>query len=208
MFELPLLIKATKMYTARQTDDCSRIQSASASSDFWDGDGHLERRYRQISSELAEISDRLFAVSQGISEEQSTDCSNESLTTEIAGVKSLISARERRSAFFAVDLFADPAWDILLDLYLAEIQQRRTMTTSLCIAACVPATTALRWINLLVERGLLARRPDPLDARRMYVMLTPLSKQAMRNYLGFDQNKNLVLVSNEEGAQVPEVRQI
>lgn len=195
------------MYIARQADDFGRIQSTNAADLSQEGDTHLERRYRQISSELAEISDRLFVVSQGISEEQSIPCSNEAISTEIAVVKSLISARERRSAFFAVDLFADPAWDILLDLYLAEIQQRRTMTTSLCIAACVPATTALRWINLLVERGLLARRPDPLDARRMYVMLTPLSKQAMRNYLGFDQNKNLVLVLNEEDEQVPEVRQ-
>ena len=79
-------------------------------------------------------------------------------------------------------MFADPAWDILLDLYLAEIEQRRTVVSSLCVAANVPATTALRWMTSLIDRGMLTRRSDPLDRRRVFVELTAKASQGMRCY--------------------------
>jgi hypothetical protein len=43
-----------------------------------------------------------------------------------------------REQFFGPDLFADPAWDILLDLYAARLEQQRVAVSSLCIAAAVP----------------------------------------------------------------------
>jgi hypothetical protein len=52
-----------------------------------------------------------------------------------------------RSQHFVPALFADPAWDILLDLAAARIDGRMVAVSSLCIAAAVPATTALRWIT-------------------------------------------------------------
>src|SRR3546814_1843272 len=43
---------------------------------------------------------------------------------------------------------SDPAWDMLLDLYLAAERNTRPVSiSSLCIASAVPATTALRWIK-------------------------------------------------------------
>ncbi|MDQ3185074.1 MAG: hypothetical protein M3Q16_01135, partial [Pseudomonadota bacterium] len=87
-------------------------------------------------------------------------------------VRQLISSRQRRYRFFPSDMFADPAWDILLELYLAELEQRRVAVSTLCVAAEVPATTALRWTNTLVDRGMLCRRPDILDRRRIYIELT------------------------------------
>jgi predicted transcriptional regulator len=63
-------------------------------------------------------------------------------------------------------LFADPAWDMLLDLLQAEIAQHRVPVSSLCIAAAVPATTALRWIKTMTDVGLFKRRADPHDGRR------------------------------------------
>ena len=56
---------------------------------------------------------------------------------------SFIRAPRLRSCYFAQDLFADPAWDMLLDLFQAEISQLRVPVSSLCIAAAVPATAAL-----------------------------------------------------------------
>jgi hypothetical protein len=42
-----------------------------------------------------------------------------------------------RARFFQEELFADPAWDMLLDLLQAEIAQHRVPVSSLCIAAAV-----------------------------------------------------------------------
>jgi DNA-binding MarR family transcriptional regulator len=97
-------------------------------------------------------------------------------------VRSIIRARRQRANHFDSDLFADPAWDILLDLYAGEISQRRSTVSSACIAAAVPATTALRWIGSLEARGLIQRRNDPLDGRRVYISLTAHAVEALSNY--------------------------
>jgi hypothetical protein len=57
-------------------------------------------------------------------------------------VRLVIRARRLRARYFREELFADPAWDMLLDLLQAEIAQLRVPVSSLCIAASVPATTA------------------------------------------------------------------
>jgi DNA-binding MarR family transcriptional regulator len=84
--------------------------------------------------------------------------------------------------YFAEDLFADPAWDMLLDLLQAEIAQLRVPVSSLCIAAAVPATTALRWLKTMVAKGIFIRRADPHDGRRVFVELAPETSQALRRY--------------------------
>jgi len=97
-------------------------------------------------------------------------------------VRHVIRARRLRSRFFHEELFADPAWDMLLDLLQAEIAQLRVPVSSLCIAAAVPATTALRWLKTMVEQGLFIRRADPHDGRRVFVELAPETSRSMRRY--------------------------
>lgn len=84
-----------------------------------------------------------------------------------------LAARRARRALLSGDWFADPAWDLLLDLLAAQYLGRRVSITSACIAAHVPATTALRWIDRLVEEGALLREDDPSDGRRSYLRLAP-----------------------------------
>jgi predicted transcriptional regulator len=97
-------------------------------------------------------------------------------------VRSVIRARRLRGRYFPEDLFADPAWDMMLDLLQAEISHLRVPVSSLCIAAAVPATTALRWLKTLVQEGLFVRRADPHDGRRVFVELAPQASQALRRF--------------------------
>lgn len=97
-------------------------------------------------------------------------------------VRAILRARRKRDAIFGEDLFADPAWDILLELYAATLIQRRVPTSKLCKAAAVPETTALRWIEKLHRLGWVARHADPLDARRVFVELTSTATAAMQSY--------------------------
>jgi DNA-binding MarR family transcriptional regulator len=87
-----------------------------------------------------------------------------------------------RKKFFGFELFADPAWDMLLQLFLAEISQRRVSVTSLTIAAEVPATTALRWIKTMTDAALIRRRADPTDGRRIFVELSANASEALEGY--------------------------
>ena len=80
-------------------------------------------------------------------------------------------------------LFGEPAWDILLDLAMHEGQGRQVSITGACIGSGVPLTTALRWITVLDQKGLIARLPDPLDQRRTFVSLTGLGRALLRTYV-------------------------
>jgi len=83
--------------------------------------------------------------------------------------------RDRRSRgriFDDENLFGEPAWDLLLDLFIAAKERKRVPVTSACIGAAVPTTTALRWLAVLEERGHVIRESDPNDARRIFVRLS------------------------------------
>lgn len=97
-------------------------------------------------------------------------------------VKSIIRARQLRFRYFSSDLFADPAWDMLLDLTLARAERRRVSVTSLCIASGVPTTTALRWIKLLEQSGLVERVEDETDRRRAFVFLSERGVDAISRF--------------------------
>lgn len=97
-------------------------------------------------------------------------------------VRTMLQLRRRRDSFFGAELFADPAWDILLELYAAALGQFRVSVTNLCVGAAVPPTTALRWIKQLEDEGLIERRADPMDGRRYFMMLSGKGLNAMNAY--------------------------
>ena len=98
-------------------------------------------------------------------------------------IRNLIRVRRLRNRYFDDEMFADPAWDILLDLMAARLEGTKVSVSSLCIAASVPATTALRWIKSMTDDGYLERRADPTDARRVYIHLSDTTAQKMAQYL-------------------------
>ncbi len=144
-------------------------------------------RLRQLSDEMGRMAQTLARLSSSPDEAGPTALRLIEPTKEIppiseAVVRSAIRARRLRSRFFAGVMFADPAWDMLLDLLRAELAQHRVPISSLCIAAAVPATTALRWIQSMTDSGLFVRCADPLDGRRVFVELSPGASEAMRHY--------------------------
>jgi len=110
------------------------------------------------------------------------DIPGDALDVSLDTVRAVIRARRLRGRYFSEELFADPAWDMLLDLLQAEISRLRVPVSSLCIAAAVPATTALRWLKTMVQEGLFLRRADPHDGRRVFVELAPQTSHALRRY--------------------------
>jgi DNA-binding MarR family transcriptional regulator len=97
-------------------------------------------------------------------------------------LRDIIKTRRMRERFFDSELFADPAWDILLDLKAAAGEGQRVSVSSLCIAAAVPPTTALRWITAMTESGMLERRQDPDDARRVFIVLSDETSAKLDDY--------------------------
>lgn len=105
-------------------------------------------------------------------------------TLDATQVRDLLRARRLRDDFLPGDLFADPAWDMLLDLLAARLEKERVSVSSLCIASAVPPTTALRWIRTLTEKGFVHRQADPHDGRRVFITLTDATAKALEHWFG------------------------
>lgn len=157
-----------------------------------DADSTRLRRLNKEIARIAEILARLTHEEDDVTtapaglKGRSTDldAAPESDSTLIAprDVREVIRARRLRDQFFERGLFEDPAWDMLLDLFAAELEQTQVSVSSLCIAAAVAPTTALRWIAKMTEAGLFVRQADPFDKRRAFMALSPGARDGMRDY--------------------------
>jgi DNA-binding MarR family transcriptional regulator len=98
---------------------------------------------------------------------------------EVELIAQIIRARQSRTILFRGILFADPAWDMMLELYLAALEARRLAISELGIKANVPLTTSLRWIETLEEGGWVRRVPDEYDRRRFFIELSDRGAMTM-----------------------------
>jgi DNA-binding MarR family transcriptional regulator len=113
---------------------------------------------------------------------------------DAAEIRRTIRARRMRAQFFDARLLEDPGWDMLLDLFAAELEGIQVSVSSLCIAAAVAPTTALRWITRMAEAGLMARVADAGDRRRAFVGLSGQGSVAMRGYVAAVKRAGLAVV--------------
>ena len=125
--------------------------------------------------------ERIARALNDIASEAATEPAREAVSA--AFVRNIIKRRRDRERYFPAELFGDPAWDMMLDLTAARLERRDVSVSSLCIAAAVPTTTALRWIRNLCDAGLFERNTDPDDARRGIITLSAASQELMLGYL-------------------------
>jgi len=93
--------------------------------------------------------------------------------------RDIVKTRNRRGQHLRGELFAEPAWDMLLDLFVAHLEGRRVYVTSLCIAANAPTSTALRYIQDMLKNGEILSASDPKDGRRRWLSLAENTVVAM-----------------------------
>lgn len=86
--------------------------------------------------------------------------------------KQAVAVRRSRERSFGEDLFADPAWEVLIDLFIAQVEGKDVTIGDACIAASVPLTSALRCCQALHSRKLVRREADQRDKRRVLLRLT------------------------------------
>lgn len=150
-------------------------------------------RLRKLNAEVARIAEALARLSVQEDEDRRGGVGDRHQSFHAAPpraqpgdaetVRRMIRARRLRDGFFEGGLFEEPAWDMLLDLYAAHLEGTQVSVSSLCIAAAVAPTTALRWIGKMTEAGLFTRQPDPVDRRRAFMVLTERALEGMRGYL-------------------------
>ena len=99
-----------------------------------------------------------------------------------AALSELKTMRRLRSQYFPAELFSDPCWEMLLDLYDAALVGAEVTVTSLGAASGVPQTTALRRMETLQAHHLIVRTEDKADKRRTIIKLSDAGMHAVENF--------------------------
>lgn len=92
------------------------------------------------------------------------------------------AARAARTNFFHSDLFAEPAWDMMLALYIAEGESRRLKVSDVCNESGVPNTTALRWLDRLFDLHMARKRRCMRDGRIYFIEMHPDTTRKLNAY--------------------------
>ena len=144
---------------------------------------------RDVAVSLLRLADSLDqysanSIERSVFDWPSTRVRIEGNATNLAEKARLITERrERRINYISNDLLGEPAWDMLLDLFIQFARGAKISTTSLCIASRAPLTTALRYISVLEEKGYVTRNPSRVDKRVTFVDLTDLGVLSVGQYL-------------------------
>lgn len=106
---------------------------------------------------------------------------NDSEATQLGDVaRKAYADRRRRSEIPRTnDLFGEPAWDILLGLFIAGCEGRRLSLAAVCSGAGTPESTALRWIAILENRGMIVREGAP---DRAFIKLSGFASVRLADY--------------------------
>jgi DNA-binding MarR family transcriptional regulator len=136
----------------------------------------------QKSENLAAVADELNGIANRIRVmETANDVASAAAQSSLSRAKEHYKARRQRDKIFGdLQLFGEPVWDMLIDLFIATEEGRTVSITSLCMASGVPSTTALRWIGILEDHAIVQRRSDPTDARRFFLSLDDVFHEKFR----------------------------
>lgn len=132
----------------------------------------LQRRLDALARDVESMRETLSAVAVRVEAHGPPD--------PAATAEALLAARRVRGEALGPNLFADPAWDLLLALFAAAERGESLSVSRLCAAAGVAQTTALRWLEQLEAARLISRGVDSADARRTLIALAPDAREKMR----------------------------
>jgi DNA-binding MarR family transcriptional regulator len=103
---------------------------------------------------------------------------------ELVGrARSIFGGRQLRSSYFNRSIFGEPAWDVLLVLYIMDASDARQTIGKLADWISIPPTTVLRWVGYLEKERLVERVPHPTDRRVVFIRLVEKGRSALEDYL-------------------------
>lgn len=91
--------------------------------------------------------------------------------------------RSRKDFIGTADLFGEPAWDLLLDLFIRQTKAQQVTVKTAFIHSDASLTTVARLLKVMEQNGLIAVTIDPDDATRELINLNPTGYEGMLRYL-------------------------
>jgi DNA-binding MarR family transcriptional regulator len=96
-----------------------------------------------------------------------------------------LEGRKARLRYFSKSMFGEPAWDMLLVLYVTDVVGPKQTVGRITELSSAPSTSALRWLGYLERDKLVVREPHPTDRRVTFIELTDRGRTAIKDYLLF-----------------------
>lgn len=134
---------------------------------------------RRLLSLLARIDGKEFLESSPSDDSQRKSVTLQTLQRR---ARQILADRRKRHEVFGKAMFGEPAWEMLLLLYVLHSGPRQTIGR-LAELAGASKTTALRWLDYLDAQGLVSRESHPTDKRAAFVELTEKARTALELYL-------------------------
>lgn len=138
---------------------------------------------RALAAHLLSIANAINSATGDESTYLSLAAAERNQPASLASAEAEYNARCKRRSFFSKALLGEPAWDILLDLFIQKTRRKRVSVMSACHASGVPPTTALRWLSMLEREGMIERVPAVHDRRVQYLQLTGGAELALAQWL-------------------------
>jgi len=142
--------------------------------------GLMKELTAKLSAVAGEFEERLSELVEPIDE---TDDQTLSPAALISRANALLAERRLRRQHLPAELFHEPAWDMLLALFVVRNDDQPMNIKALVAMADAPVTTSQRWIEHLYKLRLIDRVIDPTDRRRVEISLSAMGEEAVTNYL-------------------------
>lgn len=97
--------------------------------------------------------------------------------------EAMFRCRMDRKSYFAAAMFGEPAWDVLLSLYIGEPAIDAMTVSRVAPLIQMPLSSTLRWVDYLEAQHLIVRRAHPTDGRSSMIRLTDSGRTQLELYL-------------------------
>ena len=109
--------------------------------------------------------------------------------TDLDSMRQALNARylteisRRVDATLENPLLSNPGWNILLDLFVHRSEGKPIGIIDLCIAANTPTSTALRYVQAMLDSGVIIKIQATDESQQLVVQLSDATYSAMRSIL-------------------------
>lgn len=141
-----------------------------------------------IKNAMALAAEKIDTLSQLIAVSGHQDIANNSAVSEEMDRSGLIDRAETmlrwsrlKASMLNLDagLFNDSCWNMCLDIYICDLKGEKITVSSIAHSSGIPMTTAMRYINVMPEEGLLEKSPNPSDNRMIFLSTSTFCKDKM-----------------------------
>ncbi|MEP0144501.1 MAG: hypothetical protein ABJP02_10355 [Parasphingorhabdus sp.] len=145
-----------------------------------------------IKSVLAEVTEHVENLDGMISYSRDPQLDNSALAADEVDDAELINRAKKflqwsrfkaETLNLGSGLFSDSCWDMCLDIYICDLKDEKITISSIAHSSGIPMTTAMRYINVMTEDGLLEKSSNPSDNRMVFISTSDNCKEKISTIL-------------------------